>query len=92
MKHWSVIVKLIVNGSSIFVANFVTWYIFNLSCTFLRGVGLTGVFISIILYNKHIFFPTVDKTKNYEMVDVHQEPESLSPDEDIVDVAPKLQL
>jgi len=50
-KHYSVIVKLLVNGFSIFVANFFTWYIFGLKTSTSHIIGLLIVSLALFIYN-----------------------------------------
>jgi len=50
-KYYSVIVKLLVNGFSIFIANFFTWYFFGLTVGTSHQIGLSIVFFALVLYN-----------------------------------------
>lgn len=52
MKHFSNIVKLLVNGAAMFISFFCTWYIFGLSLTWIHIIGLLAMACSMWLYNK----------------------------------------
>jgi len=51
-KHYSVIVKLLVNGAAMFVANFFTWYLFGLQTSLTHILGLVTVLIALLRYNQ----------------------------------------
>jgi hypothetical protein len=51
-KYYSIIVKLLVNGAAMFVANFFTWYLFGLQTTTFHILGLIIVFLSLLRYNQ----------------------------------------
>jgi len=68
-KHYSIIVKLLVNGAAMFVANFFTWYLFGLETTTAHIFGLIIVFFSLLRYNQEKIqkFLHPERSSGYEM-------------------------
>jgi len=68
-KHYSIIVKLLVNGAAMFVANFFTWYLFGLETTNAHIFGLIIVFFSLLRYNQEKIqqFLHPNRPSGYEM-------------------------